>query len=106
MLVGQGRDDGAHRWAERDPVAAERLTAVRTVVAALADEHSLPAENLLPPDVVRRLAWRPPDPPVPALVTDDLAGHGARPWQVELTAVPISKALSRLIEKGEPAGPA
>jgi ribonuclease D len=96
----------AHRWAERDPVAAERLTAVRTVVAALADEHSLPAENLLPPDIVRRLAWRPPDPPAPGTVAADLAGHGARPWQVELTAVPISKALSRLIEKGEPAGPA
>ena len=96
----------AHRWAERDPVAAERLTAVRTVVAALADEHSLPAENLLPPDIVRRLAWRPPEPPAPATVAAELAGHGARPWQVELTAVPISKALSRLIEKGEPAGPA
>ena len=93
----------AHRWAERDPVAAERLTAVRTVVAALADEHSLPAENLLPPDIVRRLAWRPPEPPAPATVAAELAGHGARPWQVELTAVPISKALSRLIEKGEPA---
>ena len=106
MLVGQGRDDGAHR---RQPLGRDRIAfgpAVRTVVAALADEHSLPAENLLPPDVVRRLAWRPPDPPVPALVTADLAGHGARPWQVELTAVPISKALSRLIEKGEPAGPA
>jgi ribonuclease D len=96
----------AHRWAERDPIAAQRLTAVRTVVAALADEHSLPAENLLPPDIVRRLAWRPPDPPAPAAVAADLAEHGARPWQVELTATPISKALSRLIEKGELADPA
>jgi ribonuclease D len=96
----------AHRWAERDPVAAQRLAAVRTVVAALADEHSLPAENLLQPDIVRRLAWRPPDPPAPETLAADLAEHGARPWQVELTAVPISKALSRLIEKGEPAGTA
>lgn len=91
----------AHRWAERDPVAARRLAAVRTVVAALADEHCLPAENLLQPDVVRRLAWRPPEPPGPEPVTADLAAHGARPWQVDLTAVPISKALARLIEKGE-----
>ncbi|HEV3292070.1 MAG TPA: ribonuclease D [Streptosporangiaceae bacterium] len=95
----------AHRWAERDPVAAQRLAAVRTVVAALADEHSLPAENLLQPDIVRRLAWRPPDPPAPGAVASDLAAHGARPWQVELAATPISKALSRLIEKAEPAGP-
>lgn len=98
-----------HRWQERDPVAAGRLAAVRTVVAALADEHTLPAENLLPPDAVRRLAWQPPDPPGVAEVTAELAAHGARPWQVELTALPISRALGRLIEKAEEpeeAGPA
>jgi ribonuclease D len=82
-------------------VAARRLAAVRTVVAALADEHTLPAENLLPPDVVRRLAWQPPDPPDLDAVAAGLAAHGARPWQVELTALPISKALARLDEKGE-----
>jgi len=90
-----------HRWQERDPVAARRLAAVRTVVAALADEHTVPAENLLPPDVVRRLAWQPPEPQDPDAVAADLAAHGARPWQVELTALPISKALTRLEEKGE-----
>ena len=90
-----------HRWQERDPVAARRLTTVRTVVAALADEHTLPAENLLPPDVVRRLAWQPPDPAGVAEVAADLAAHGGRPWQVELTALPISRALGRLAEKEE-----
>ena len=37
----------------------------------------------------------------PEAVAADLAAHGARPWQVELTALPISKALARLEEKGE-----
>ena len=37
----------AHRWAERDPVAAKRLAAARAAVAALADASHLPAENLL-----------------------------------------------------------
>jgi ribonuclease D len=90
-----------HRWQERDPVAAGRLAAVRTVVAALADEHTLPAENLLPPDAVRRLAWQPPDPAGPDEVAAELAAHGARPWQVRLTALPISRALGRLAEKAE-----
>jgi ribonuclease D len=89
----------AHRWAERDPVAARRLSVVRTAVAAIADEHSLPAENLLPPDVVRRLAWKPPEPPSPEAIGAELAEHGARPWQVELTAKPISRALTRLAEQ-------
>ncbi len=89
----------AHRWQERDPVAATRLTAVRAAVAALADSRGLPTENLLPPDVVRRLAWQPPDPVSPAAVGADLARYGARPWQVDMTATPISGALLRVIEK-------
>jgi ribonuclease D len=91
----------AHRWPERDPDAATRLTAVRAVVAALADEHHLPAENLLPPDAVRRLAWQPPQPPSPEAVAAGLAGFGARPWQVDLTSLPIAKALLRITEKDE-----
>ena len=89
----------AHRWQERDPVAATRLTAVRAAVAALADSRGLPTENLLPPDVVRRLAWQPPDPVSPAAVGADLARYGARPWQADMTATPISGALLRVIEK-------
>ena len=91
----------AHRWADRDPEAAKRLTAVRAVVAALADSHGLPTENLLPPDAVRRLSWLPLADPAPAAVSAGLIGYGARPWQVELTAVPIAKALLRIIEKGD-----
>jgi ribonuclease D len=90
----------AHRWAERDPEAARRLTATRAVVAALADSHHLPAENVLPPDCVRRLAWQPPAELSPAAVGADLAGYGARPWQIELTIIPLSKALLRILEKG------
>jgi ribonuclease D len=89
----------AHRWPERDPDAAKRLTAVRTVVAALADSSGLPAENLLPPDAVRRLSWQPAEPVSAEAVAADLTGYGARPWQVELTAVPIAKALLRILEK-------
>ena len=91
----------AHRWADRDPEAAKRLTAVRAVVAALADANGLPTENLVPPDAVRRLSWQPPAEPAPATVSAELAGYGARPWQIELTAVPISKALLRILEKGD-----
>jgi len=90
----------AHRWADRDPEAARRLTAVRAVVAALADSHNMPAENLLQPDAVRRLAWQPPAAVAPDSVRAELAGYGARPWQIELTSVPIARALLRIEEKG------
>ena len=90
----------AHRWQDRDPEAAKRLTAARAVVAALADANNLPAENLVPPDAVRRLSWQPPAEISAASVAADLAAYGARPWQVELTAVPIARALLRILEKG------
>ncbi|TNY36489.1 ribonuclease D [Thermomonospora catenispora] len=90
----------AHRWSERDPEAAERLAAARTVVAALADEHTMPAENLLQPDVVRRLAWSPPAEVSPATVGGALRALGARDWQVRLVATPLAKALQRLESKG------
>jgi ribonuclease D len=91
----------AHRWAERDPVAARRLAAARTAVAALADASHLPAENLVAPDAVRRLSWQPPEPISPETVAAELTRYGARPWQIEMTALPLAMALLRLIEKGE-----
>ncbi len=53
----------AHRWAERDPAAAERLAAARAVVTAIAAGGKLPVENLLSPDALRRLSWDPPQVP-------------------------------------------
>jgi ribonuclease D len=91
----------AHRWAERDPVAARRLAAARTAVAALADANHLPAENLVAPDAVRRLSWQPPEPISPETVAAVLQRYGARAWQIEMTALPLAMALLRLIEKGE-----
>ena len=61
----------------------------------------MPTENLVHPDAVRRLAWKPPEPSIPDAVAGQLAGYGARPWQVELTAVPISAALLGLETEGE-----
>jgi ribonuclease D len=86
----------AHRWAERDPEAAKRLIAARTVVTALADEHTMPTENLLQPDYVRRLAWSPPRDLSAGTIGGMLRTLGAREWQVALTADPLAKALLRL----------
>ncbi len=91
----------ASRWAERDPAAARRLDAARTVIAAIADEHAVPSENLLQPDAVRRLSWSPPAEPTAESVRSELASYGARPWQTELTALPLARALQRLQDDDE-----
>jgi ribonuclease D len=84
----------AHRWAERDPAAAARLAAARATVTAIAEHSKLPIENLISPDTVRRLSWDPPQPYDEQAVAQALAGYGARPWQIELTAGPIARALA------------
>ncbi|MER6579069.1 ribonuclease D [Nonomuraea sp. NPDC001023] len=85
-----------NRWADRDPAAAKRLAAARAVVAALAEEHRMPTENLLQPDAVRRLTWEPPAEITDESVTARLRALGAREWQLSLAAHPIAKALARL----------
>ncbi|QBR92215.1 HRDC domain-containing protein [Nocardioides euryhalodurans] len=75
-------------WPEKDPVAARRLAAAKEAVAALSEEHGIPAENLLTPDHLRRVLWAPPATRVPeelAVAVDGLLqGFAARPWQREL----------------------
>ena len=92
------------RWAERDPVAARRLARARAAVGAVAEQHRMPVENLVPPDAVRRLAWSPPAELSEATVAAELRGHGARAWQVTLTAAALAQALPE--PAPEPALPA
>ncbi len=81
-------------WGDRDPAAAARLARARACVAALAAEHAVPVENLLSPDIVRRLCWAPPEPADEVAVRAFLAERGARPWQIELTARGLTAALT------------
>ncbi len=82
-----------HRWAERDPVAAARLVRCREVVTRLATHHSLPPENLVAPDAIRRLAWTPPSPLNAQTVDSTLANIGVRNWQRGLLTAPLAEAL-------------
>jgi ribonuclease D len=77
---------------------------VREVLNAKADELGLPAENLLTPDHVRRLAWRPPRPVNEETVDAALAASGARAWQRE-AAVPLITAALAPADPAEPADP-
>ncbi|MER8185340.1 ribonuclease D [Kitasatospora sp. NPDC094015] len=87
-------------WADKDPVAAARLTAARAAVAALAEQHNLPAENLITPDLVRRVSWEPPAEATAETVAAALRRLGARRWQTELVGAALATAFD------EPPAPA
>ena len=84
-------------WPDRDPAAAARLTAARSALAALAEEHRMPVENLLSPDLVRRLCWTPPGAHDVAAVAAVLQAAGARRWQIELTGAALAGALDAVL---------
>jgi ribonuclease D len=83
-----------NRWADRDPAAATRLQHARTALAALSAQHAVPVENLLSPDLVRRLMWAPPEPRDATTVAEALRAGGAREWQVELTRDVLTGAVT------------
>ncbi|WP_406254358.1 HRDC domain-containing protein [Streptomyces chartreusis] len=81
-------------WADKDPAAAARLSAARAAVSALAEQLNMPQENVITPDTVRRVCWEPPKEVSAETVAEALAGHGARPWQVEQVTPVLVAALS------------
>ncbi len=88
-------------WSEKNPVAWARLSAAKEELTRLSEERSIPSENLLTPDFLRRLCWDAPDDMSPLGLRRALLERGARVWQVDI----VSEALSRVfVEANQPEG--
>ncbi|MDL9936402.1 ribonuclease D [Gordonia sp. ABSL1-1] len=92
------------RWEQRNPDAAARLAAVRPRISAIAEEHSVPAENLLLPDAMRQLCWDGVAHPDTESVNQRLAADGARSWQRDLCSAAIAEALAGVTTPGTTTG--
>lgn len=93
-------------WSERNPEADKRLKGARAAVTVISTELSIPVENLLTPELLRKLAWNPPTPLDHDSVRDALETLGAREWQVDATSQVILDAFveaDQIVE--EPAEP-
>ncbi|CAG7042370.1 ribonuclease D [Mycobacterium avium subsp. paratuberculosis] len=84
------------RWSRRKPEAAARLEAARAALAEVSERVHVPTENLVAPDLVRRLCWDWEPTPDPFAAVDAFlcAGH-ARPWQRELVDPVLARALQQ-----------
>ncbi|OOK82728.1 putative conserved alanine rich protein [Mycobacterium kansasii] len=85
------------RWSRRKPEAAARLEAVRAALAELSQRVGVPTENLVSPELVRRLCWEWAGPRQGAADAIDeflRAGH-ARAWQRRLVVPAMAAAITR-----------
>lgn len=80
-------------WADRNPVAAARLSQVRAQLSEFGEVHGIPLENLVTPDSLRRLIWNAPNPWTQVRMREQLTSYGARPWQVDAVVPLIVEAV-------------
>ncbi|HWR85665.1 MAG TPA: ribonuclease D [Rhodoglobus sp.] len=90
-------------WSDRNPEADKRLKRARAAVAEVGERMNIPVENLLTPELLRRVAWTPPEPTDAESVAEALGDSGARPWQVDATAQAIADAFVGAAQGPEPA---
>lgn len=80
-------------WSDRNPEADRRLKAARAAITEVSAEVNIPLENLLTPELLRRVAWAPPETIDAASIASALSVIGARQWQVDATAQAIADAF-------------
>ncbi|MCE2647316.1 MAG: HRDC domain-containing protein [Streptomycetaceae bacterium] len=84
-------------WRDKFPDKYAPLTHARMSLEKISEENSIPVENLITPELVRRICWNPPQGSTELLqveaVEQSLLTLGARPWQVNLVGRALAEAL-------------
>lgn len=79
-------------WQTRHPEAWARLETARAAVSAQAEELNLPAENLITPEVIRRVVWHKPNDL--AELENLFEEHRVRTWQRDLVRPILQQVLN------------
>ena len=84
-------------WRDKFPEKYAPLSHARLRLEKISQENSIPVENLITPELVRRICWSPPAGSTENLQVEAVQTHllslGARSWQVNLVGQAISEAL-------------
>ncbi|MDP3209747.1 MAG: HRDC domain-containing protein, partial [Rhodoglobus sp.] len=91
----------ARVWSDKNPEADRRLKRARAAVTAVGAELDIPVENLLTPELLRRVAWTPPDPIDADSIGRALTDLEARPWQIDATSQVIANAFVEAAQSPE-----
>ncbi len=84
-------------WRDKFPEKYAPLSHARASIELIAQENQIPVENLMTPEHVRRICWKPPVGATTTLSVSEvemaLAELGARQWQIDLVAPALAAAL-------------
>jgi ribonuclease D len=84
-------------WRDKFPEKFAPLSHARAAIELIAQENEIPVENLVTPEHVRRVCWKPPTGSTESLsvsaVEQALTDLGARQWQIALVAPALAAAL-------------
>jgi ribonuclease D len=84
-------------WRDKFPEKFAPLSHARAAIELIAVENQIPVENLITPEHVRRVCWKPPVGATSTLsvseVESALSELGARQWQIDLVAPSLAAAL-------------
>jgi ribonuclease D len=84
-------------WRDKFPDKYAPLSHARAAIELIAQENQIPVENLITPEHVRRICWKPPVGATRTLsipeVEKGLSELGARQWQIDLVAPALAAAL-------------
>jgi ribonuclease D len=84
-------------WRDKFPEKFAPLSHARAAIVLIAQENQIPVENLITPEHVRRICWKPPVGATTTLsiseVEKGLSELGARQWQIDLVAPALAAAL-------------
>lgn len=89
-------------WEVRNPQAWRRLEFARAELSAVAEKLSLPVENLMTPDTIRRVLWTPPENVTE--LNQVLSDYSARSWQIKIVSPILETAIWNL-GKEQPSEP-
>jgi ribonuclease D len=84
-------------WRDKFPEKFAPLSHARASIELIAQENQIPVENLITPEHVRRVCWKPPIGATSTLSVSEvekaLIELGARQWQIDLVAPALAAAL-------------
>jgi ribonuclease D len=84
-------------WRDKFPEKFAPLSHARAAIELIAQENQIPVENLITPEHVRRVCWKPPIGATSTLSVSEvekaLVELGARQWQIDLVAPALAAAL-------------